>query len=83
MSREVNSMNIRRALTLQRGFSLVELMVAMVLGLIILGALILTFTANKRSYESQNTFARIQENGRYAMDLIIKDLRLAGYWGGV
>jgi type IV pilus assembly protein PilW len=64
------------------GFSLVELMVALVISLILLGAVILIFSGNKRSYDVQDQSARMQENGRYAMEVLMKDIRLAGYWGG-
>lgn len=64
-----------------RGFSLVELMVAMTIGLIILSAVSMLFVNSKKTYTTQDSLARLQENGRFAMQFIIKDLRLAGYYG--
>jgi len=64
-----------------RGFSLVELMVAMTIGLIILLALGRLFVGTKKSYNTQDALARMQENGRIAMHLLIRDVRMAGYYG--
>lgn len=62
----------------QTGFSLVELMVAMVLGLIITGAAISLFSTNQRTFSLQQNMARIQEQGDLAMRFINQDVRLAG-----
>ena len=64
-----------------RGFSLVELMVAITLGLIILAAVSAIFVNSKRSYSTQDRLARLQENARFAMQFITRDLRMAGYSG--
>ncbi len=64
------------------GFSLVELMVAISISLVLLIGLIQVFISSKRSYNIQNSIARMQENGRYAVELLNKDLRSAGYMGG-
>jgi type IV pilus assembly protein PilW len=66
-----------------RGFSLVELMVALTLGLIILSAVSMLFVSSKKTYTSQDRQARLQENSRFAMHFIIKDLRQAGHYGCV
>jgi type IV pilus assembly protein PilW len=65
-----------------RGFSLVELMVALVITLILLAGIGQIFLSSKKSYTLQDSLARIQESGRYAMDVLSQDLRRAGYWGG-
>jgi type IV pilus assembly protein PilW len=64
-----------------RGFSLVELMVAMTLSLILLGGVLAIFASSKKTYETTDRLSRIQENGRYALDSIVRDLRGAGYLG--
>lgn len=66
-----------------RGYSLVELMVAITIGLIILAAVSALFVGSKKGYTTQDRLARLQENGRFAMQFLIKDLRLAGYYGCV
>jgi type IV pilus assembly protein PilW len=65
-----------------RGFSLVELMVALVITLILLAGVGQIFLGSKKSFNVQDSLGRMQENGRYAMETIIADLRRAGYWGG-
>ena len=66
----------------QLGVSLIELLVALVVGLLLLGGLIQVYLSNKQSYNAQEQLARMQEGGRFAMDLITSDLRRSGYWGG-
>jgi type IV pilus assembly protein PilW len=63
------------------GFSLVEIMVAMVISLVILGGAMTILVQNQQHYRQNDDFGRLQENARFAMDLITGDLRLAGYWG--
>jgi len=65
-----------------QGFSIVEMMVAMVISLILLAGIAQIFMSSKQSFTIQNTLGRQQENGRYATDVISQDLRRAGYWGG-
>jgi type IV pilus assembly protein PilW len=65
----------------QTGFTIVELMVAATLGLLILGGAISMFISNKRVYTEQDEMGRLQENARFAMDLLIRDIRMAGYAG--
>ena len=64
-----------------RGMSLVELMVALTVGLIILAAVSTLFVSSKKTYTTQDRLARLQENARFAMQFIMRDLRLAGYYG--
>ncbi len=65
-----------------RGFSLVELMIALVITLILLAGIGQIFVSSKKSFTIQDSLARQQENGRYAIEIISQDLRRAGYWGG-
>ena len=67
----------------QRGLSLVEIMVALTLGLILTTGVIQLFVSNKRAYEVQTATNGMQENGRYAMKLLTDSLRAADHWGGV
>jgi len=64
-----------------RGFSLVELMVAMALGLVIVGGVVSVLTANKRSYRTNEGLAQVQEAGRSAYELIARDVRQSGTTG--
>ncbi|UNK43434.1 hypothetical protein MNO14_04940 [Luteimonas sp. S4-F44] len=58
--------------------ALVELMIAMVLGLLVVGAAFAIFLSNQRSYTANEDLNRIQENARIALDLIARDIRAAG-----
>lgn len=69
---------ISRAPTLssaQFGFSLVEMMIAMVLGLLIIGGASSVFLSNKQSYRTGEALSRIQEGSRNAFELIARDIR--------
>lgn len=61
---------------------MVELMVAMALGLFLLFALIEILINGKQSFGSANNLSRLQENGRIATNLLVSDLKRAGYMGG-
>ena len=62
----------------QSGFSLIELMVAMLLGFLVVAAAGAVFLSNKRVYASSETIGRIQENTRVAFELMSRDIREAG-----
>jgi len=65
----------------QSGFSLVELMVALVLGLVLTGGVINIYISSKQTYRMQDNQSRLQENGRFALQFLTKDLRMASYMG--
>ncbi len=65
-----------------RGFSLVELLVAMVIGLLVLGVLIDLFISNRRAYQVQSNNNFLQENLRIASDQLGWSLRMSDFWGG-
>lgn len=64
-----------------RGFSLIELMIAITVSVILLAGVILVMVSSKRSYNVQHDMAVLQENARFATEFIIKDLRMAGFYG--
>jgi type IV pilus assembly protein PilW len=64
-----------------RGMSLVELMVAMAIGLFLLAGAITVFGKTRDLYRTNDTASRLQETARYAMSTIESDLRMANYWG--
>lgn len=61
-----------------RGFGLIELMVAMVLGLLVLGAAVAVFQSNLRTFNANDGQNRVQENARVAYELLSKDVRSTG-----
>lgn len=65
----------------QAGLTLIELMIALGLGLLIVAALGYLFVGNRQAFRVQDNLARMQENGRYAMEVLGQDLRMVGYIG--
>ena len=60
---------------------MVELMVALLLGILLTGGTIQVFVSNRATYAFNEGFARLQENGRFALDTLSYHARLAGYLG--
>ncbi len=71
----------RESLRHQRGVTLVELMVALALGLLITVAMLKVYVDASRMYRFNEGLARVQENGRFALEFIRRDARVAGFWG--
>jgi type IV pilus assembly protein PilW len=65
----------------QRGVSLIELMVALLIGLLLIAGAVTVYMQSRNTYRTTETAARLQEVGRYAMGVIEPDIRLAGFWG--
>lgn len=65
----------------QQGFSLVELMVSIAIGLLILAALSTLFVNQSRTRTELDKENRMIDNGRYSLDLLSENLRLAGFYG--
>lgn len=63
------------------GLSIVEALVTMVILMITLGGVYQIFHSNSLTYRMQEGLARVQENGRFAMDFLVNDIRMAGYLG--
>lgn len=61
----------------QKGFTLIELMVALTLGLIIVAAAVQLFTGGILSSRLQQANAEIQDSGIFGMDYVIRDIRFA------
>ena len=64
------------------GFTLVELLIAMVVTAILAGMVLVTFTAQNQLYRRQHDVGRTQQNLRLAMEIITKDVALAGFGAG-
>lgn len=67
----------------QTGLSLIEVMIAITLGLILMAGLIQFFIGSKQSYQVLGAINGMQENGRYALRVIGDSLHAADHWGGV
>lgn len=72
-------MNIKRHY--QGGLTLVELMIAIVLGMLVTAAVAYIFINSSSSARFDNQAASIQEGGRFSMHFLADDLRMANFWG--
>ena len=62
-----------------RGFTLVELLIAMAVGLVLLGAMYGVFSMHNKTFGTQEQIAEMQQNARAAMDMMTREIRMAGY----
>ncbi|HSC67493.1 MAG TPA: PilW family protein [Cellvibrio sp.] len=65
----------------QKGLSLVELMIAVTLGLILMTGVMQVFLSSKTVFSSQQALSRVQETGRLGIEFLSRDIRMAGYMG--
>lgn len=65
----------------ERGLSLVELMVALVAGLLLAAGIGQIFLSTKQTFRARDQLSRLHENGRYAIDMLAHDARMAGSLG--
>jgi type IV pilus assembly protein PilW len=63
----------------QRGLSLLEILVALVISLFLLAGVIQLFIGSKQTYRFHDALSRVQENGRFAVEAMARDIRMAGY----
>jgi prepilin-type N-terminal cleavage/methylation domain-containing protein len=66
----------------QRGFSLVELMIAMTISLVMTGALVAIFVNSSNTSREMAKANSMIDNGRFVIQLLENDIQHAGYWGG-
>jgi type IV pilus assembly protein PilW len=64
----------------QRGFTLIEIMIALLLGVFMLAALLTVVQTNRNVYGDQNQLAQLQDNERMAMNLMADVIQSAGYF---
>jgi len=63
----------------ENGFTLVELLIAMTIGLIILAALSSTFLMQRKIYDVQEQIVEMVQTARAAIDMMTREIRMAGY----
>ncbi len=61
--------------------TLIEMMVAMLIGTILVAGAITVYVQSKRNYLSSDSIARLQDNLRFALETMEPDIRLSGFWG--
>lgn len=67
----------------ERGVTLIELLVALGIGALLVLGLVEVFSASRTAYQLSTGLARSQENGRFALDVLQRDVRMAGHVGCV
>lgn len=72
--------SLPQATRYQRGLTLVEILVAMVISAFLIAGVIQIFISSKQTYRSYDALSRIQENGRFALETMSRDIRAAGYY---
>jgi type IV pilus assembly protein PilW len=66
---------------LSSGFTLIELMIAMLLGLVVIGGVVSVFLANQQAYRTNQALGDVQDGSRNAFELMAQDIRNAGLTG--
>lgn len=62
-----------------KGFSLIELMIAVALGTLVVMAVVTLFITNQRTYNLQKNTRIIQQQGVFVLEHMVQDIRKAGY----
>jgi type IV pilus assembly protein PilW len=73
--------NPRTAVGTQSGVALIELLIAMMLGLILVGGILQMFSSSRQTHRVHEATARMQESGRMALEVIARDIRMGDFWG--
>ena len=63
----------------QKGFTLVEMMIAIVIGLLLIAGTLSVFLSTKQGYRMENGLSLMQATGRATLDLLTRDIMLAGF----
>lgn len=62
----------------QRGFTMVELMVALLLGLVLIGSVINVFLTSGQTLRLNQNLSRVHENARFGVEMFVREIREAG-----
>lgn len=69
----------RRAKDGQRGFTLVELLIAVTISIVLMGGVVAIFTTANRTYSGESIKAGAREDARAAFDMMVTELAMAGF----
>lgn len=64
-----------------KGFTLIEMMISLVVGAFVLAGVMFTYMSMKTTTKNTLEIGELQESGRLAMDILSKDIERAGFWG--
>ncbi|MEL7298355.1 MAG: PilW family protein, partial [Pseudomonadota bacterium] len=65
----------------QRGYTLIELLIALTLGAFLVGGILQLYIGSKRSYNTQQAATELQEVGRFTLNALVSDIRMGGFFG--
>lgn len=65
--------------TATRGFTLIEIMIAMAIGTLVMAAVVDTFVTQRKSYDLQEQITEMIQSARISMDMMSREVRMAGY----
>ena len=77
MSTECRKVRVRGE---QQGFTLIEILIALLIGVFLLAALLTIVQANRRVYGDQSQLAQLQDSERMALTLMTDVIQMAGYF---
>ena len=75
------SNGLPNAASSERGFSIIELMIALAVGLVLITGMISVFVANNQTANLNQALASLQEDARFALETIGRDVRMTGFQG--
>jgi len=76
---DIRTYRVRRT----QGFTLIEMMIAMTLGLMVIASAITVFSGTRKSIDLNSALTDLQDNARFGMDAITRDIRMSGFQGCV
>lgn len=65
----------------QKGFSLLEIFIALVIGLVLFAGVLSVFVGLRTTVSETSSYGEMQENGRFAISVLTDDLLRQGFWG--
>jgi type IV pilus assembly protein PilW len=65
----------------KQGLSLIELMVALLISSVLMAGVLMMMDISKRTYTLQTELAELQDNARFVIDELTRELRMAGHFG--
>jgi type IV pilus assembly protein PilW len=71
---------MRTATLRSRGFSLVEMMVSMAMGIFLVGGALTVYVQGRATHSVNEKLAQLQDNGRLALDIVARDAMLGDFW---
>lgn len=67
--------------TRQRGLSLIELMVSMVIGLVLIAGAFYVYANTRSAFGTNSAISAMQDNARFVLAVLEPEIQLAGFWG--